>query len=185
MPLHFQKCHQEPRYAHTSWHREVKVGFCSTFVRDWRPPLLASARRADITQTEVASVQVSGASEQVIWGFHESRSYWNQKGARLYPFLHVNLSALLIIPRHAGLLVTLSYPVARTWPWKAVSIPVCPLWPAAEKQAPIPGRAALLCADLHRTSVLGCSCSSLHCISVWDALSVEELSREPPRFSIF
>lgn len=45
------------KYAHTSWHREVKVGFCSTAVHCWKLPLLASATRAVSVETEVVSVQ--------------------------------------------------------------------------------------------------------------------------------
>lgn len=51
------------KYAHTSWHREVRVGFCSTLVHYWELPLLASVRGADITQTEVVSLQVSEVSD--------------------------------------------------------------------------------------------------------------------------
>lgn len=51
------------KYAHTSWHWEVKVGFCSTFVHYWKLPFLSSTRKADVMQTEVVSVQVSGASD--------------------------------------------------------------------------------------------------------------------------
>lgn len=39
MPLDCQKCHQETNIPHTSWHREVKVGFCSAFVHYWKLPL--------------------------------------------------------------------------------------------------------------------------------------------------
>lgn len=50
------------KYAHTSWHREVKVGFCSTAVHYWKLPLLASATRAVSVETEVLSVQRPGAT---------------------------------------------------------------------------------------------------------------------------
>lgn len=51
------------KYAHTSRHREVRAGFRSTFVHYWELPLSAPVRRADLTQAEVVSLQVTGATD--------------------------------------------------------------------------------------------------------------------------
>lgn len=168
------------KYAHTSWHREVKVGFCSTAVHYWKLPLLASATRAVSVETEVVSVQRAGAT----WPFHQT-----QTGARLYPFLQMlqkqEAAGFSRTHREVQFCFVNSAAAHQTFGVTPLPRPLTPnMKPTASppvlrdlqlKCKPQPTPPRFLFTSTHNALVP---------VPAWGALSGERLSRHPPRFSI-